>query len=421
MGLALGWATTGEVDAFFVSKRRANMELLGNLTLILLATTIVGHFSTRIGIPAVIGQLLVGIVLGPAMLGWLHLTHNLEGFAEIGVIVLMFIAGLESDLQLLKRYLKPSVFVAILGVIVPVLGTFWVAELYHLPLTESLFLGVIFAATSVSISVEVLKEMNALNSREGTTILGAAVVDDVLAVIILSVLVSTTGTAVGGHTSGNLLVTTLMQVVYFAAIYFVVKWLAPYMAKMGKRLMIPMGETLMAIILCFGMAYVAELVGLSDVVGAFFAGIAISQTSVKSTVDRHIEPVGYAVFIPVFFVSIGLNMDFNGLGKQLGFILVLTVVAVVSKLVGAGGGAKLAGFSWLSSTAVGAGMVSRGEMALIIAQIGYQAKLMSPVRYSAIVAAIILATLVAPFLLRLTMNQVTKGQKDRSKVRPLND
>ena len=130
------------------------MELLGNLTLILLATTIVGHFSTRIGIPAVIGQLLVGIVLGPAMLGWLHLTHNLEGFAEIGVIVLMFIAGLESDLQLLKRYLKPSVFVAILGVIVPVLGTFWVAELYHLPLTESLFLGVIFAATSVSISVE---------------------------------------------------------------------------------------------------------------------------------------------------------------------------------------------------------------------------------------------------------------------------
>ncbi|GEO69602.1 cation:proton antiporter [Levilactobacillus acidifarinae] len=397
------------------------MELLGNLTLILLATTIVGHFSTRIGIPAVIGQLLVGIVLGPAMLGWLHLTHNLEGFAEIGVIVLMFIAGLESDLQLLKRYLKPSVFVAILGVIVPVLGTFWVAELYHLPLTESMFLGVIFAATSVSISVEVLKEMNALNSREGTTILGAAVVDDVLAVIILSVLVSTTGTAVGGHTSGNLLVTTLMQVVYFAAIYFVVKWLAPYMAKMGKRLMIPMGETLMAIILCFGMAYVAELVGLSDVVGAFFAGIAISQTSVKSTVDRHIEPVGYAVFIPVFFVSIGLNMDFNGLGKQIGFILVLTVVAVASKLIGAGGGAKLAGFSWMSSTAVGAGMVSRGEMALIIAQIGYQAKLMSPVRYSAIVAAIILATLVAPFLLRLTMNQVTKGQKDRSKVRPLND
>jgi len=393
------------------------MELLRDLTLILLATTIVGHYSTRIGIPAVIGQLLVGVIMGPAMLGWLKLNGSLESFAQVGVIILMFIAGLESDLQLLKRYLKPSVLVAILGVIVPVAGSYLVAISYNLPLTESLFISIIFAATSVSISVEVLKEMNALNSREGTTILGAAVVDDVLAVVILSVLVSTTGTAVGGHTSSNLLVTTILQVIYFMAIYLVVRWLAPYMVKIGERLLIPMGPTLMAIILCFGMAYVAETVGLSDVVGAFFAGIAISQTSARSVVDRHIEPVGYAVFIPVFFVSIGLNMDFNGLNKQLGFIAVLTIVAILTKLIGAGGGAKIAGFSWDSSAAVGAGMVSRGEMALIIAQIGFQAKLMSPVRYSAIVAAIILATLVAPFLLRLTMNRVTKGQPDRSKVR----
>lgn len=337
------------------------MELLGNLTLILLATTIVGHYSTRIGIPAVIGQLIVGIVLGPAMLGWLHLTHNLDSFAEIGVIVLMFIAGLESDLQLLKRYLKPSILVAVLGVIVPVLGTFAIGELYHLPFNESLFLSIIFAATSVSISVEVLKEMNALSSREGTTVLGAAVVDDVLAVIILSVVISTTGTSVSSGVSGNRLVTTILQVIYFAAIYFVVRWIAPYMAKIGDRLLIPMGQALMAMILCFGMAYVAELVGLSDVVGAFFAGIAVSQTPAKLTVDRHIEPVGYAVFIPVFFVSIGLNMDFDGLSKQLGFIVLLTVVAIASKLVGAGGGAKLAGFSWGSSAAVGAGMVSRGD------------------------------------------------------------
>lgn len=385
------------------------MELLRDLTLILLATTVVGHYCTRIGIPAVIGQLLVGVIVGPAMLGWLSLTHLLESFAEIGVIILMFIAGLESDLQLLKRYLKPSVLVALLGVLIPVAGVYLVGMVYQLNTVESLFISVIFAATSVSISVEVLKEMNALNSREGTTILGAAVVDDVLAVIILSVLISTTGTAVGTTAaSSNLLLTTLEQLVYFAAIYFVVRWLAPYMVQIGQRLMIPMGSTLMAIILCFGMAYVAELVGLSDVVGAFFAGIAISQTSAKETVDHHIEPVGYALFIPVFFVSIGLNMSFTGLGKQLGFIAVLTVVAVLSKQLGAGAGAKLAGFTGASSLAVGAGMVSRGEMALIIAQIGYQAKLMSASRYSAIVAAIILATLLAPFLLRWTMDRVRK-------------
>lgn len=395
------------------------MELLKDLTLILLATTVVGHYCTRIGIPAVIGQLLVGVLVGPALLGWISLSHSLESFAEIGVIILMFIAGLESDLQLLKRYLKPSVLVALMGVLIPVIGTYAVGMAYNLGTTESLFISVIFAATSVSISVEVLKEMNALNSREGTTILGAAVVDDVLAVVILSVLVSTTGTAVGESAaqSSSLLLTTIEQIIYFAAIYFVVRWLAPYMAKIGERLLIPMGPTLMAIILCFGMAYLAELVGLSDVVGAFFAGIAISQTTARSTVDRHIEPVGYALFIPVFFVSIGLNMDFNGLGKQLGFIVVLTIVAVLSKLIGAGSGAKMAGFSWASANAVGAGMVSRGEMALIIAQIGYTAKLMSPVRYSAIVAAIIVATLLAPFLLRWTMNKVHHGDVDRSKVR----
>ncbi|MFC6273958.1 cation:proton antiporter [Levilactobacillus tangyuanensis] len=394
------------------------MELLKDLTLILLVTTIVGHYCTRIGIPAVIGQLLVGVIMGPAILGWLHLTHELDSFAEIGVIILMFIAGLESDLQLLKRYLKPSVLVAALGVLVPVAGSYIVARAYQLPFVESLFISVIFAATSVSISVEVLKEMNALSSREGTTILGAAVVDDVLAVVILSVLVSTTGTAVGDTGSSNLLITTIEQIIYFAAIYFVVRWVAPYMAKIGEKLMIPMGSTLMAIILCFGMAYVAELVGLSNVVGAFFAGIAISQTSARETVDHHIEPIGYALFIPVFFVSIGLNMSFKGLGHQVWFIVILTVVAVLTKQFGAGIGAKMAGFSWSSSMAVGAGMVSRGEMALIIAQIGFQAKLMSSMRYSAIVAAIILATLLAPFLLRWTMNRVEKeSQREKDEMK----
>ncbi|KRN02016.1 Kef-type K+ transport system, membrane component [Levilactobacillus senmaizukei DSM 21775 = NBRC 103853] len=394
------------------------MELLKDLTLILLVTTIVGHYCTRIGIPAVIGQLLVGVIMGPAILGWLHLTHELDSFAEIGVIILMFIAGLESDLQLLKRYLKPSVLVAALGVLVPVAGSYIVARAYQLPFVESLFISVIFAATSVSISVEVLKEMNALSSREGTTILGAAVVDDVLAVVILSVLVSTTGTAVGDTGSSNLFITTIEQIIYFAAIYFVVRWVAPYMAKIGEKLMIPMGSTLMAIILCFGMAYVAELVGLSNVVGAFFAGIAISQTTARETVDHHIEPIGYALFIPVFFVSIGLNMSFKGLGHQVWFIVILTVVAVLTKQFGAGLGAKMAGFSWSSSMAVGAGMVSRGEMALIIAQIGFQAKLMSAMRYSAIVAAIILATLLAPFLLRWTMNRVEKeSQREKDEMK----
>ncbi|WP_125588095.1 cation:proton antiporter [Companilactobacillus jidongensis] len=376
------------------------MGFLGILVLILITTTIVGHYSSRIGVPAVIGQLLVGIILGPAILNWVRPTEFIHVFSEMGVIILMFIAGIESDMKLLKKYLKPSFLVAILGVIVPVALTYGVGMMFHMNAIESLFLSVIFAATSVSISVAVLKELNVLNGKAGATILGAAVVDDILAVVILSVMVSLLG---GGKTSSggpSLLITFAEQIIYFVAIYFVVKFVAPYMAKIGEKLFIPVGPTIMAMILCFGMAYIADSIGLSSVVGAFFAGIAISQTQVREEVDRSIEPIGYAIFIPVFFVSIGLNMTLNGIEHDLWFIVVLTIVAIISKLLGAGLGARISKFNMNESYMVGAGMVSRGEMALIIAQIGYQSKLISSDYYSAIIAAVILTTLIAPFLLK---------------------
>lgn len=374
------------------------MAFLGSLTLILIVTTVVGHFSARVGIPAVIGQLLAGILLGPAVLNWVRPGEFIHIFAEIGVIILMFMAGIESDLQLLKKYLKPSVIVACLGVLIPIGGTLLIGPLFGIHGKENWFIAVIFAATSVSISVAVLKELNILSGKAGATILGAAVVDDVLAVVILSVMVSLMGTATGG--SSNLALTFAEQLLFFVGLYFVVRFIAPYLAKLGNKLFMPVGPTLMAVILCFGMAYVADLIGLSSVVGAFFAGIAVSQTKVKKTVDQHIEPIGYAIFIPVFFVSIGLNMTLSGIQHDWLLILVLTVVAVVTKLIGAGLGARVSKFDWQTSYLVGAGMVSRGEMALIIAQIGYQAKLLSTDYYSAIVSAIILTTLIAPFMIK---------------------
>lgn len=375
------------------------MGFLGVLTLILIVTTLVGHFSARIGIPAVIGQLVIGVVLGPAVLNWVQPSHFIHIFSEIGVIILMFMAGIESDLQLLKKYLKPSVIVAILGVIVPIASTMLVGRAFGISGKENIFIAVIFAATSVSISVAVLKELNVLKGKAGATILGAAVVDDVLAVIILSIMVSVMGTTTGGA-SNNLVLTFVEQIIYFIAIYFVVRFIAPYLARIGEKLFMPVGVTLVSVILCFGMAYVADLIGLSSVVGAFFAGIAVSQTTAKTEVDRHIEPIGYAIFIPVFFVSIGLNMTLSGIRQDLLLIVVLTVVATLSKLIGAGLGAYASKFDLKTSYLVGAGMVSRGEMALIIAQIGYQAKLLSTDYYSAIVTAIILTTLIAPFLIK---------------------
>lgn len=384
------------------------MEFLGTLSLVLITTAFAGHFSRRIGIPAVIGQLLVGILLGPAVLGWIHQNAFMHFFSEIGVIILMFIAGLESDLGMLKKYLKPATAVAISGVIFPIVLVYFFGKLFHFNNEQAIFLGVTFSATSVSISVEVLKELKKLNTKEGTTILGAAVIDDIISVIILSVLVSmfsNVASAQGGHQSSSLGMSFLLDAAYFVVIYFLFKWIAPKMMKIGEMLSISSSVVLMSLVLCLSMAWLAEQVGLSDVVGSFFAGVAIAQTPYKKEVDSNIEPIGYAVFIPMFFVSIGLNMTFKGFIDDLLFIISLTLLALLTKWLGCGLGAKMLGMNFDSMNIIGSGMVSRGEMALIIAQIGFQAHLLSSEFYSGVIFVIILTTLAAPFMLKAAIKR----------------
>lgn len=390
------------------------MEYLGILCVILLATAVAGHLSRRWGIPAVIGQLLVGIIVGPACLGIVKSTAFVHTFAEIGVIILMFIAGLESDLGLLKRFFKPALAVAVCGVVLPV-GLFYLLGLaFHFSQEEAIFLGVLFAATSVSISVEVLKELKRLDSTEGTTILGAAVIDDIIAVLLLSVLVSCfsdVSKADGGHVQSNLWLGLLFQVVYFIGIFFLVKWIAPLLMHLGERLSVSASVVLMSLVICLGMAYLAELAGLSDVVGAFFAGVAVAQTPYKQEIDSSIEPIGYAVFIPVFFVSIGLNMTFDGFWENLFFVVIMTLLALVTKWIGCGAGARLLGMSVSAANVIGAGMVSRGEMALIIAQVGYAARLLSERFYSSVIMVIILTTLITPFILKNAIRRQKRTAK----------
>ena len=390
------------------------MEFLGTLCLVLITTSLAGHFSRRIGIPAVIGQLLVGILIGPAVLGWVHNNAFMHTFSEIGVIILMFIAGLESDLGMLKKYFKPALAVAFSGVVFPVVLIYFFGKLFHFSFEQAIFLGVTFSATSVSISVEVLKELKRLKSKEGTTILGAAVIDDIISVIILSVLVSmfsNVAKAQGGHHSSNLWMSFLLDALYFVMIFFLFEWIAPKMMRLGEHLKVASSVTLMSIVLCLGMAWLAEQVGLSDVVGAFFAGVAIAQTPYKQEVDSNIEPIGYAVFIPVFFVSIGLNMTFKGFFDDLIFIVSLTILALITKWLGCGLGAKVLGMNYDSMNIIGSGMVSRGEMALIIAQIGYEAHLLNSEYYSSVIFVIILTTLAAPFMLKAAIKRQMRNEK----------
>ncbi|MDD6431690.1 MAG: cation:proton antiporter [Lactobacillaceae bacterium] len=376
------------------------MEFIATLAGLLLATQVVAHLCRRVEIPEVIGQILVGIIVGPAILNWVHLDGMMNEFQEIGVIILMFIAGLESDLSLLKKYLRPAVIVAVIGVIVPVIVMGGASYLFGFTKMESLFIGVIFSATSVSISVAVLREFNRLDSREGATILGAAVADDIIGVIMLSIMISMINGSKGGHTNLPLGLALLLQVLFFGGTYLVVRWLAPYLMHLSERLLTVAAPSVMAMIICLGMAALADYVGLSGAVGSFFAGIAVANTHRKKTIDRSFIPIGYALFIPLFFVSVGLNMRFDNIQRSFVFVIVMTILACLTKLVGCGAGAKLSGFSLPSSYVVGSGMVARGEMALITAQIGYEAHLMSSMYYSDVITVIILATVIAPFMLK---------------------
>lgn len=381
------------------------MSFIITLTGILFVTQLVSHFFNRWGIPDVIGQILVGIVAGPAVLGWIHQTAMIEEFQEIGVIVLMFIAGLESDLSLLKKYLKPAMAVAVGGMALPIVVMGLASQLFGLQWFESLFIGVIFSATSVSISVAVLREFNQIDSKEGATVLGAAVADDIGGVLILSVLISLMN-GKGGESSTSLPLIIMMQAIFFGGTYLLVRWLAPYLMHLSKHLLTTAAPAVMAMILCLGMASLADLVHLSGAVGAFFAGIAVANTKARHDIAEAFEPLGYAVFIPVFFVNVGLVMRLNHFFDSLVFIVVMTILACLTKLIGSGGEAMLMGFDRQSGYVIGSGMIARGEMALITAQIGYEAHLLSSKYYSDVITVVVLATVLAPFILKHALKRL---------------
>ncbi|HJF19865.1 MAG TPA: cation:proton antiporter [Enterococcus columbae] len=380
------------------------MAFIGTLCLILVLTALAAHLCRRIGIPGVVGQLLVGLIVGTGGLQWIHSDELIHHFSEIGVILLMFLAGLESDMALLRKYFKPGMLVAIFGVIFPLLLGTGGGFAFDVTKTEAFFLGVVLAATSVSISVEVLKELQAVNTKEGSTILGASVVDDILIVLVLSISLTFLGGNQGNDQSIG--ITLLQQGIYFVLIYLLVKWIAPYLMHLSERIYTTASVIIMSLVICLGMSYVADFVGLSSVIGAFFAGIAVGQTKVKEQVFINVESIGYAIFIPVFFVNIGLEVKLSSVVTYFPFILAFVVIAVISKLFGGYLGSKMAGFSNNSAWMVGAGMISRGEMALIVLQIGSQGGLIPERYFAPMVITILISTLVSPLILKYFAKKV---------------
>ena len=385
------------------------MRFLGMLSVILLATLIGGQFSARLKLPAVVGELLAGIIIGPAVLNLVQPTGIIKVFSDIGVIFLMFLAGLDSDLKTLKRLLRPSVLVAGFGMIVPIIIAYFTGILFAFSQVESLFLGLTFSATSVSISVAVLQEMGRLQGKEGMTILGAAVADDLLSIILLSIVSGLTGVSEPGSNKGkDLILSLLTQAAFLILLVFVSVYVIPRLINLSQRLTLPVPETLVAMIIVVLASWGAEKVGLSNVIGAFFAGLALHRTSAQKTLKKNFTVIGYSSFIPIFFVSIGLDMSIKGILNDFILFFVLVIGSVFSKLVGAGLGAKVAGFSNSSALLVGTGMVSRGEMALVVAQMGLTNHLLAPAAYSTVIGAIIMTTVVSPFLLKWSIAKMTQ-------------
>lgn len=379
------------------------------ILIILLATKLAGDLSVRLGQPAVVGKLLIGVVIGPALLGWVENSHIIEELSEIGVLLLMFMAGLETDLGDLRRSFKSSMAVAVGGIIVPFAGGYLSGTAIGMSTSHAIFLGLLLSATSVSISVQSLKDLNLMNSRESTTLLGAAIIDDILVVVLLAFVMSLFG---GEEVNLGLVIGKKFVFFIIAGLFiwkfakWVMKWLAP--------LRVTESVISAGLILCFFLAFVAEELGVAGIIGAFAAGLAISQTGYKQEVEHKLEPIAYTIFVPIFFVSVGFSVTFEGLASQIGLLVVFFLIAVITKLVGSGIGAKLTGFSLRSSAGIGSGMVSRGEVALIIATLGLESGLLEQKYFTVLVLVVILTTLITPYLLSRTLGKAKMTEENRN-------
>lgn len=372
------------------------MQTLLEITIILIASLMATLLANRLAIPAVFGQLCVGILIGPSLLNLVHEGHVMHFLSEIGVILLMFLAGLEANLELLRKYFKPSLVVAISGVVIPMVAFYYVGIALGFPINTAVFYGLVFAATSVSITVEVLQEYQKVRTKIGAVILGAAVADDVLAVLLLSFFMSSAGA------SSHLVMQVGLQILFLVFLVFSVKLLVPKLYDWSQHIPYFEKETFLALLICLTWSLLAWSVGMSSVIGAFFAGLAVGQTSKADIVEHNILVIAYSIFIPIFFASIALPLQLNDVFSHLGLVLALTLLAIVTKLLPSYLVGRGFAFSRQESLSIGAGMVSRGEMALIIIQIGLAEKLITHQIYSTLVVVVILTTMIAPFILKFS-------------------
>lgn len=384
-------------------------DFLLDVALILLSTKVFGLITRRVHMPQVVGALLAGLLLGPAVFNILQQTDFIHKISEIGVIVLMFNAGLETDIEELKNSGKASLVIAIMGVIIPLIGGFGVAWFFNRPgmiestvdtslVLQNIFIGVILTATSVSITVETLKEMGKLNTKAGNAILGAAVIDDILGIVALTVI---TSLADPNIRIGMVLIKIVAFFILVAVVGYIIhiafaKWVTIY-GRDRRRFVV------IAFVICLLFSYCAEeFFGVADITGAFFAGLMITKTTRTNYIASRFSTLSYLLLSPMFFASIGLQVELPSMSAMVvWFAVALVLVAILTKIVGCGIGAKMCHYSNRNAVRIGTGMISRGEVALIVAAKGNSVGLMSAALLGPVVIVVVITTIVSPILLKI--------------------
>lgn len=429
------------------------ISLLLPLALILLISKLLQIGCKKIKLPQVIGMLLAGIIIGFIdKIPFINLLDDsaragLKFLAEIGVILIMFSAGLGTNLRTVKESGKSSIIVTILGVIVPMGLGFLVAGLFNgftgtsivngnevSKVWSNLFYGVILTATSVSVTVATLKELHRLNGKVGTIVMSAAIIDDIIGVVILSIVLSLSGA--GGEeakTLGSLMFKNNVVAVVANVIVFFIFTIGLgvgvhyYFKSLNKRKPHTRRIPLFGLAFCFFMAYAAEkFFGVAEITGAFFAGLALSgigrhinpthdalKDDTSDYIERKSDVLSYMIFSPIFFANVGISTDFSGIKLEiLGFGLCFILAGLLGKVIGCGLGAKITGNSMKDSYRIGLGMMARAEVALICANKGISAGLVDPGMSAFIVLMIIVSSFVTPLLLKLSYKNEAPVKED---------
>lgn len=383
-----------------------------DLAIILISTKIGGMLSNKFKMPSVLGALIAGVLIGPSVLNIVQDSEGLKLLSNLGVVMLMFLAGMETDLNELKKAGLSSFLIAMGGVVVPFIFGTLCAYGFFSDFYENIFIGVILTATSVSISVETLNELGKLKTRAGMNILGAAVIDDIIGLIIVSFVLSLAQTAkTGGSGSiGTVMLMVSVKVIIFCIVSVIVIVFLPRLLNMlaEKEKNFSM-LTIIAISLGLTFAFIAEELGIAAITGAYVCGLVISAVNKKETIVHKVKNISSYFLTPVFFASIGLATNIKSINSSMLLLsLLLLLTAVLGKIFGCGVVAKLYGMSNGEAIQIGAGMVSRGEVALITTNLGLQAGIITENLYIPTLIVVVITTLITPILLKMAFSYKVK-------------